>query len=165
MICYIGIGSNLGDRIGNLRRSIDLLKELPDIKIRKVSGIYENEPWGPEKDQPDFLNMALEVDCGKEPRGLLKDLKDIETSLGRKDGPKWGPRAIDLDILYFGNLIIRETGLVIPHDRVTERFFVLKPMVDLDPDWEDPVSGKTIRRMLEELDWKGRWRKLDETFV
>ncbi|MGB9716249.1 MAG: 2-amino-4-hydroxy-6-hydroxymethyldihydropteridine diphosphokinase [Thermodesulfovibrionales bacterium] len=139
-IAYIGIGSNLGNRQENCIHAIDLL-EKNGITVKKRSSMYETKPWG-MKDQPDFINMALEIETDLDPKELLKILKNIEKEIGRKESFKWGPRVIDLDILLFNDLILSEDDLKIPHPLMHERNFVLKPLCEIAPDKIHPVLKK-----------------------
>jgi len=148
-IVYIGIGSNLGDRKDNCRKAIKLLKE-NGIAVKKQSSMHETEPWG-IKDQPKFINMAIEVETDKKPEELLRILKEIEKEIGRKETVKWGPRVIDLDILFYDDLILKTPDLEIPHPLMHERAFILKPLCEIAPDKKHPITGKTVREMLENL--------------
>lgn len=130
-LCYIGIGSNLGDRRSYIERAIRSIENNPCIRLRRASSIYETDPVG-EVPQGRFLNGVLEIDTTLTPKALLKELNGIEESLGRKRAVKNGPRTIDLDILYYGEEVIDEDGLVIPHPRINEREFVLKGLRELD---------------------------------
>lgn len=152
---YIGLGSNLGDREANLRRALELTASLPGTKVLRVSSIYRTQPLG-KADQPEFLNMAAEVETGLEPRELMVSLHDIEKELGRMRGERWGPRTIDLDILFYGDRVLRGSDLEIPHPRAHQRAFVLVPLAELAPDLADPVSGMTVREMQEGLERKGQ---------
>lgn len=145
LIVYIGIGSNIGDRKENCRKAIKLLKE-NGIAIKKQSAMYETEPWG-VKDQPKFINMAIEVETDKKPEELLRILKEIEKEIGRAESVKWGPRVIDLDILFYDDMILKTQDLEIPHPLIHERAFVLKPLCEIAPDKKHPVTGKTIKEM------------------
>ncbi|MDD5423487.1 MAG: 2-amino-4-hydroxy-6-hydroxymethyldihydropteridine diphosphokinase [Candidatus Omnitrophica bacterium] len=128
--CYIGIGSNLGDRQDYIKRAIEELKSHKDIRVRRVSSIYETEPFGGIQ-QGMFLNGILEIDTDLGPKPLLKELNEIENKLGRKRTIKDGPRTIDLDILYYGQEAIDDADLVVPHPRINEREFVLKGLREL----------------------------------
>ncbi len=152
---YIGLGSNLGDREANLSRALNLMAGLPETKVLRVSSVYRTQPLG-KADQPEFLNMAAEVGTGLEPGQLLKSLQEIESRLGRRREELWGPRTIDLDILYYGDRTVKEPGLVIPHPRAHQRAFVLEPLSELEPDLADPVTGMTVKEMLGRLDRGGQ---------
>ena len=130
MLCYIGIGSNLGDRQKYIESAIQRLKEIKGIEVRKVSSIYETDPLGGPS-QGKYLNGAIEIETEIDPRELLTRLLDIEIQLGRKRTVKNGPRTIDLDILLFGDKKIDEPGLKIPHPRMCEREFVIKPLKEI----------------------------------
>lgn len=130
MLCYIGIGSNLGDRKKFIDQAIQSLKETEGIKVKRISNIYETEPMGGPK-QGKYLNGAIEIETRLEPRELLVKLKGIEEQLGRVRTVKNAPRTIDLDILLYGDKKIDEFDLKIPHPRMWEREFVMKPLKDL----------------------------------
>jgi 2-amino-4-hydroxy-6-hydroxymethyldihydropteridine diphosphokinase len=149
-IAYIGIGSNLGNRQKNCSRAIEML-ETRGIVVKKRSSMYETKPWG-VADQPQFINMALEVDTGLEPYDLLRMLKDIERELGRRETSKWGPRIIDLDILLFDDLFLRDNSLQIPHPLMHERDFVLKPLCEIAPDKIHPLRKVKMCDLLQELE-------------
>jgi 2-amino-4-hydroxy-6-hydroxymethyldihydropteridine diphosphokinase len=131
VICYIGIGSNLGDRRRHIDRAIRSIGESPNIYLRRVSSIYETDPVGGVP-QGKFLNGVLEIETTLTPKALLKKMNDIEEALGRKRKIRNGPRTIDLDILYYGDETVDDDGLVIPHPRISEREFVLKGLRELD---------------------------------
>jgi len=128
--CYIGIGSNLGDRRRNIEKAIEELDNSRDIEIDRVSSIYETDPVS-EIPQGRFLNGVLKIKTGLEPELLLKELSRVEGMLGRERSAKNGPRTIDLDILYYGDRIIKEENLVVPHPRINEREFVLRGLREL----------------------------------
>ena len=130
VICYIGIGSNLGDRHGYIDKAIEELKNNKDIRFIRASSIYETEPVS-EIPQGKFLNGVLEIETSLEPKLLLKELNSVEEKLGRKRTISNGPRTIDLDILYYGEAKIKEDGLVIPHPGIRQREFVLKGLREL----------------------------------
>jgi 2-amino-4-hydroxy-6-hydroxymethyldihydropteridine diphosphokinase len=142
---YLGLGSNLGDREANLRRALDLLGER--VQVKRTSSIYETEPVG-FKDQPQFLNLVC---CGTtelSPRDLLAFVKSIEAVMGRLPTVRFGPRLIDIDILFYDDLVLDEADLVIPHPRLHERAFVLVPLSEIAPDLVHPVLKKTVRDLL-----------------
>jgi 2-amino-4-hydroxy-6-hydroxymethyldihydropteridine diphosphokinase len=142
---YVGLGSNLGDREALIRRAAELLG------ASRLSTIRETEPWGLE-DQPRFLNAAAELETDLPPRALLDRLLEIERELGRtRDGPRYGPRLIDLDLLLYGDELIDEPGLTVPHPRLHERKFALEPLAELDPGLVVPGRGP-VRALLTALD-------------
>lgn len=128
--CYIGIGSNIGDRSGYLAKAIEALGNVNGIALKRTSSIYETEAVG-DISQGKFLNGVIEIETDLSPRGLLRELNGIEAALGRKRTAKNGPRTIDLDILYYGQEKIKEPDLVVPHPRIGEREFVLKGLKEL----------------------------------
>lgn len=130
MLCYIGIGSNLGDRKKHIENAIEKLKNIEGVEVKRVSGIHETEPVGGPK-QGRYLNGAIEIETGLGPRELLRKLQDIEKELGRKRTVKNGPRTIDLDILLYGDNKIDEPDLKIPHPNMREREFVMKPLKEI----------------------------------
>ena len=140
---YVGLGSNLGDREQALRRALELLAEDPEIDIVAVSSFRETEPWG-VADQPRFVNAAAAVDTSLSARALLERLLVVESALGRTrgEGPRYGPRAIDLDLLLYGEERLEEPGLTLPHPRLHERAFVLEPLAELDERLEVPGKGR-----------------------
>lgn len=145
---FIGLGSNLGDRLANLRNAEHGLAEMVEVTAR--SNIRETAPQYVAS-QPKFLNAVLRGTPKLEPRPLLEALKRLEFALGRKEGPRNGPRLIDLDLLFFGERCLESDALTLPHPRIHERYFVLRPLVDLAPDKRHPVSGKTMRELMAEL--------------
>jgi 2-amino-4-hydroxy-6-hydroxymethyldihydropteridine diphosphokinase len=142
---YIAIGSNLGEKKANCLRAVALLPER-GIVPNKVSPVFETEPRG-VKDQPPFMNMAVEAETGLAPGDLLMALKDIEREMGRAETVRWGPRVIDLDILLYDDLVLKEPGLEIPHPLMHERGFVLGPLSEIAPDLVHPVLKKTVREL------------------
>ncbi|MGE5250464.1 MAG: 2-amino-4-hydroxy-6-hydroxymethyldihydropteridine diphosphokinase [Bacteroidota bacterium] len=151
-VVYLALGSNLGDRPSNLRGAIEALE--PEVRVLEESSIYETPPWG-YTEQPAFLNMAVKAETGLEPRPLLRHLKELEGRLGREPGFRYGPRRIDLDILFYEDLVLQDETLTIPHPRLHERAFVLVPLADIAPDLVHPVRRKTVREMLREVDTGG----------
>ena len=145
---HIGLGSNLGDRAANLRQAESALSAA--VTVRKRSTVHETAPQY-VTDQPAFLNMVVAGDTSLSPEALLRRLKSIEESLGRKPSRRFGPRLIDLDILYYDDQVIERPDLVIPHPRIAERVFVLQPLLEIAPERRHPVSGKTTQEMVSAL--------------
>ena len=138
---YVGLGANLGPREQTVRRAVELLAGGGGVDVLAVSELRETEPVG-VTDQPPFLNGAVAVETTLSPRALLDLLLEIERSLGRVRGERWGPRVVDLDLLSFGDEVIDEPGLRVPHPRLHERRFALEPLADLDPELVIPGLGK-----------------------
>jgi len=148
---FIGLGSNLGDREATLGRAVDALRALPGTEVRRVSSFRDTEPVG-LRDQPSFLNGAVELETDLSPRELLEALLAIERSLGRDRAgvPPGGPRTADLDLLLYGEARIAEPGLEVPHPRLHERRFVLEPLAELDPALDVPGAG-AVETLLAKL--------------
>ncbi|MFC2052793.1 2-amino-4-hydroxy-6-hydroxymethyldihydropteridine diphosphokinase [Chloroflexota bacterium] len=149
---YIALGSNLGDRSANLDSALASLP--PAVNIISCSPVYETPPWG-YIHQSSFLNQVVKCETHLPPEELLDFLKAIEYRLGRKPTFLFGPRTIDLDILFFDDLVLETSSLIIPHPLLEERDFVLVPLADLDSDMKHPVSRKSIRELLECVDVSG----------
>lgn len=147
-IVHIGIGSNLGDRNSHCDRALEDM-EARGIRITRVSSRYETEPWG-VKEQPKFLNMVVEAETELPPEGLLAVLKDIEKGMGRETPFRWGPRVIDLDILFYEDALLNGADLRIPHPLLHTRDFVLLPLAEIAPEKMHPVLRKTVRQLKEE---------------
>lgn len=145
---YLGLGSNLGDRAGYLRRARENLA--PEVNLLRASSVYETPPWG-YTDQPAFLNQVVEVQTDLEPEALLVKLKGIESELGRVKNFRYGPRCIDLDILFYENRIYQSERLTIPHPSLAERAFVLVPINELAPNFVHPLLHKAISELLAAL--------------
>lgn len=151
MPAAIGLGSNLGNPARNLRRAMRALSKLGTITA--ASRLYASKPWG-KTDQPDFCNAVVLLETPLGPRELLVELKGLERKLGREPGERWGPRAIDLDILTYDDLVLDEPDLQIPHPRLSERAFALVPLAEVDPRFEAAVAGlppgETVALMSED---------------
>jgi 2-amino-4-hydroxy-6-hydroxymethyldihydropteridine diphosphokinase len=139
---YIGVGANLGDREATIAEAVRLLGALDRTTVVRASTLRETEPWG-YADQPPFLNGAVEVETELDADSLLGRLLDIERCLGReRDGIRYGPRTIDLDLLLYGEDEIDQAGLTVPHPRLHQRAFALEPLLELDPDLAVPGRGR-----------------------
>ena len=147
---YVGLGANLGPREVTLLRAADLLAAADGVEVVAVSQLRETEPVG-LVEQPPFLNGAVAIDTSLTPRALLDLLLEIERSLGRVRGERWGPRTIDLDLLAYGDERVDEEGLHVPHPRLHERRFALEPLAELDPELEIPGLGR-VSELIAALD-------------
>lgn len=151
MRAFIGVGSNVGRREEQIARAIALLRASPDIKVLRQAALYETEPVGIE-DQPWFINTAVEVETDLPPLELLRRLKEIERLLGRRERGRWAMREIDLDLLLYGDLVLEEAELALPHPQLDRRRFVLEPLVELAPELIHPRLQKRLRQLLAELE-------------
>ena len=151
---YIGLGANLADREGTIEQAVGLLGAEPGIEVVSVSSLRETEPWG-RVAQPAFVNGAVAVETTLEPRALLGVLLDVERRLGRVRNERWGPRTIDLDLLLYGDGVLDEPGLTVPHPRLHERAFALEPLQELDPELAVPGRG-SVADLLAALAGEGR---------
>jgi 2-amino-4-hydroxy-6-hydroxymethyldihydropteridine diphosphokinase len=142
MRAYVGVGANLGNREETIARALELLGRRNGVEVVAVSTLRETDPVG-FTDQPRFVNGAVAVETDLEPRQLLDTLLAVERELGRtREGARFGPRTIDLDLLVFGEREVAEPGLTVPHPRLAERVFALEPLADLDPDLLIPGRGR-----------------------
>ncbi len=148
---FIGLGSNLGDRKRNIEGAIKILEQT--MTLLKVSSFYESEPMY-LKDQPWFLNCVAKFESDLDPMQVLKTLQDTEREMGRTRSIRYGPRIIDLDILFSGNTILQSDTLKIPHPKIQERRFVLEPMAEIDPEFIHPVYGTSVATLLKNLESK-----------
>jgi len=159
---FIAIGSNLGDKISNCRRAIDEIAGF--CEIVKVSSLYETEPVGNE-DQPNFINSVAEIRTDLSPHELLTHLNRIEEKLGRVRSEKWGPRTIDLDIIFYGDQIIKDDNLIIPHPRAHLRRFVLEPICEIAPEFIHSEIKISVLELLKNLPDNKKVIKRDELFT
>lgn len=148
---YVALGSNMGDRKAYLDGAVEALKAHPQIRVTKISDFLETKPYG-VTEQADFLNGAVELETLLEPEELLEALHEMEAAADRKRVLRWGPRTLDLDILFYDTLAYESDTLTIPHPDLANRDFVLKPMRQIAPHFRHPVSGKTTAQLLEELE-------------
>jgi 2-amino-4-hydroxy-6-hydroxymethyldihydropteridine diphosphokinase len=149
---YLSLGTNIGDRAANLKEAVASLP--PQMTVKKKSNVYETPPWG-YTEQDAFLNQVVQVTTYLEPEPLLKHLKRLEVALGREPTFRYGPRLIDIDILFYDDLVFKSPSLIIPHPNVHERGFVLLPMMDIAPDHVHPVNRKSIREMVSFCNTEG----------
>ncbi|MEO7033721.1 MAG: 2-amino-4-hydroxy-6-hydroxymethyldihydropteridine diphosphokinase [Polyangiaceae bacterium] len=149
--CVLGLGSNLGDRLGFLRAAARKLQQ--HAQITAVSALYETDPVGPQ--QPDYLNAAVRLRLELSPGQILELLLGIEFGLGRERLERWGPRTLDLDLLHIAGHAVEVAGLVVPHRELTRRAFALLPLLDVMPDATDPTTGQRYVQLAQTLDRTG----------
>jgi 2-amino-4-hydroxy-6-hydroxymethyldihydropteridine diphosphokinase len=158
MKAYVGLGSNLGEREAMIRLALDDLARLPGTRLARASSLYDTAPVG-EVEQPNFLNAVVQLDTELTARQLLWNLLLIEKRLGRVRTQRWGPRTIDLDLLMYGDLVVDEPDLVVPHPELTRRSFVLVPLVEIDPLLVHPITGQTLLQHLSRLETRPPLKK------
>ncbi|MCJ8171321.1 2-amino-4-hydroxy-6-hydroxymethyldihydropteridine diphosphokinase [Clostridium botulinum] len=146
---YVAFGSNMGEKENYIKRALENMEER-GMKIIKVSSIYETEPYG-VLDQDSFLNGVVKIETNLTPEDLIGELLNIEKQLDRVRERRWGPRTIDLDIIFYDDLIINEKDLVVPHKDMENREFVLKPLCDIDENFIHPVLKKSVRELYDRL--------------
>ena len=149
----LGIGSNLGDRLINIEKSIRYLKSNHRIRVKKISRLYESLAKGGPNGQPKYLNAAVKIKTSLSPSDLLEQIKIIEKKLKRNTTVPWGPRIIDLDILFYNDLVYISNRLIIPHPLLHKRIFVLKPLSDIAPNIIHPLRKKTVKGLLKEISY------------
>jgi len=150
MKVYVGLGSNLGERESMIRLALEDLSRLPETQLVRASSLYDTEPVG-EVDQPNFLNAVAQLETGLSPRQLMWNLRLIEKRLGRVRTRRWGPRTMDLDLLFYGDEVIEDPDLRVPHPELAARSFVLVPLLELDPLLVHPVTRETLLHLLSRL--------------
>ncbi|MBT1702321.1 2-amino-4-hydroxy-6-hydroxymethyldihydropteridine diphosphokinase [Chryseosolibacter indicus] len=145
---YLSLGTNQGNRKENLNKALARIAQ--DIgKVTKLSSIYSTKPWG-KKDQDDFLNQVILIETTFDPTNLLDKILNIERDLGRVREEKWGPRIIDIDVLFYGDVVINIPELTIPHPAIAERKFILIPLDEISPEYVHPLLNKKVRTLLDE---------------
>lgn len=148
---YLSLGSNMGDRQGYLQRAVEALKQLTDTEVEAVSSYYETAAWG-LTDQADFLNLALALETQLPAESLLSACQAIEKDLDRVRHEHWGPRTVDIDILLYGQEIWETEHLIVPHPFMTQRAFVLVPLLEIAEDLVEPQTGQAYEKYLSQLD-------------
>jgi 2-amino-4-hydroxy-6-hydroxymethyldihydropteridine diphosphokinase len=148
---FIGIGSNVGDKLQNIENAIKLINKNTDCEVVKCSSIYESKPFGNVK-QDNYYNRVVRINTNLEPIDLFKLLKNIENEIGRTKTERWGPREIDLDILLYDNLVYSDDTLKIPHIGIQERDFVIVPLTEIEPEITHPVLKKKISKLIINAD-------------
>jgi 2-amino-4-hydroxy-6-hydroxymethyldihydropteridine diphosphokinase len=157
MPVYLSLGSNIGNRLQHLRSAVEALRAELDVTVLRESRVYETDPVG-DTDQPAFLNMAVAIETGLEPEDLLDRLQLIETELGRTATRRWGPRAIDIDIVLWDDSIIKTDRLTVPHPEFRKRAFVLIPLAEIAPLAVAPETGEEVLMLFRRLpDDSGVW--------
>ncbi|MGH7725738.1 MAG: 2-amino-4-hydroxy-6-hydroxymethyldihydropteridine diphosphokinase [Candidatus Eiseniibacteriota bacterium] len=166
MKAYVGLGSNLGEREALIRVAIENLARLPETRLARVSSLYDTAPVG-ELDQPNFLNAVAQLESELTARQLLWNMLLVERRLGRvrHASRRYGPRTIDLDLLLYGNLVLDEPDLTLPHPEIAKRAFVLIPLVELDPGLLHPTLGETVADLLAKLEARPAVRRMSRLWT
>lgn len=149
-IVFLGLGSNLGDRAAYIQEAL-IKMNCPDFSIRGLSSIYESSPWGPVQDQPFFYNAVAKVHTNKAAFDILQWCQKTEISMGRQKKKDKGPRNIDIDVLLIGNLVINKLDFIVPHPGLSQRIFVLEPLMELEPNLIDPRDGSCLMDYLKKI--------------
>jgi 2-amino-4-hydroxy-6-hydroxymethyldihydropteridine diphosphokinase len=160
-LVYLGLGSNIGDKKGYLKKAESEISKILNTKVLKSSSIYKTEPWG-IKNQDFFLNSVLEINTSLKPAELMAELKRIEIILGRKEREKWFQREIDIDLLFYEEFILEIDKLKIPHPEISNRNFVLIPLCEVNPELLHPVLKKTVTELLNESKDNSAVTKLED---
>jgi 2-amino-4-hydroxy-6-hydroxymethyldihydropteridine diphosphokinase len=160
---YLLLGSNLGDRAGSILAAIRMINELHYTAVLRVSSFYETEPYG-YSDQPPFLNIGVIAKTRLSPSSLLQHFKLIEKRIGRKERPKWHEREIDIDIIFYGNKIVKTSSLIIPHPLMHMRRFVLIPLVEIDSGFVHPVYGENLAALLDKCPDQSQTKRMEIEF-
>jgi 2-amino-4-hydroxy-6-hydroxymethyldihydropteridine diphosphokinase len=147
-VIYLGLGSNIGNRIENIIFALSVLQSSGFVNIKKISSFYETLPIGPK--QRKFYNIAVKANTSLNPHDLLSIIKQTEKLMGRKKTLYWGPRVIDVDILFFNHIVIAEKNLIVPHKEIQNRLFVLVPLNEISKNFICPISNKKIGAILNE---------------
>ncbi len=148
MRAFLGLGSNLGDRSSNIHEAVRRLGEVPGVRVLKLSSLYETAPVGGPP-QGDYINAAVEIEISLTSRRLLEAALAIERAMGRVRGERWGPRVIDIDVLFCDDLVLDAPDFVVPHPRMHERRFVLEPLAEIAPEATHPKLRRSVRELLE----------------
>ena len=161
-IAYLGLGSNLGDRLATLRQARQALHQTAKTRVIATSFLYRTTPLGGPPDQPDYLNGVIKLATGLEPLELLHRCQALEATFGRQRSERWGARTLDIDLLLFADRVIDAEELQLPHPRLTEREFVLQPLCDLAPESVHPQSGQTLTSHLRQISPRQGVHRLNE---
>lgn len=145
---FLGLGSNIGERIAFIEKAVKEICKIPGLRLINSSSVYETDPWGKEN-QDDFLNSVIEIETDLSAENLLKELKHIEKKSGRINNSRWSEREIDIDLLFYGNEVLVNETINVPHRQIENRKFVLIPLAEIAPEFIHPVFNKTISELLE----------------